>query len=312
MRASYLTEIGGPLQFGELPDPTPADGEVVVDVTHASVNPLDIWITRGAPGNAAANLPWIPGNEGAGIVDGRPVLIRGGGVGVIRQGLFATKAAVPESALVELRDDHDPAIAAALGVAGLTAWNCVHTLGRSGPDDRVLVLGASGGVGSLAVQFAVASGARVWGQTTNAAKADGVTAAGAEHLVVTEADGLASATREFAPTLVIDGLGGTFTPAAVDALEIRGRLVLFGASAGDDIPLSSRGFYRKGLTLYGYTGLIETPESQAALLARLLDQAARGEISVPIELLPLSAAQTAFDRILARQVTGKLVLDTTA
>ena len=70
MHASFITEIGGSLQYGELPDPTPADGEVLVEVTHASVNPLDIWISRGAPGNAAGNLPWIPGNEGAGRLDG--------------------------------------------------------------------------------------------------------------------------------------------------------------------------------------------------------------------------------------------------
>ena len=128
---------------------------------------------------------------------------------------------------------------------------------------------------------------------------------------MSDADGLVAATEELAPTLVIDGLGGTFTPAAVAALEVRGRLVLFGASAGDDIPLSSRGFYRKGLTLYGYTGLIESPAAQADLLGRLLEQVARGEISVPVETLPLSAAQDAFDRILDRRVTGKLVLDTT-
>lgn len=307
MHAAYLTEIGGILQYGELPDPVAGDGEVIVEVTHASVNPLDIWITRGAPGNAAANLPWIPGNEGAGRLDGRPVLVRGAGIGLIRPGVFADRIAVPRSALLEL-GNADPAVAAALGVAGLTAYNCVNTLGRAGADDRVLVLGASGGVATLAVQFAKAAGATVWGQTTSETKVAGIEAAGADRVVVGEADRLVAATRELAPTLVIDGLGGAFTPAAVDALEPRGRIVLYGASASDDIHLSSRAFYRKGLSLIGYTGLIEAPEAQAALLTELLGAVGRGEITIPIELLPLSEAATAFARILDRKVEGKLVL----
>ena len=71
MRAARLHEIGGTLHVDEIDDPVPADGEVVVDIDYASVNPLDIWVTRGAPGVAAANLPWIPGTEGAGHLDGR-------------------------------------------------------------------------------------------------------------------------------------------------------------------------------------------------------------------------------------------------
>ena len=128
--------------------------------------------------------------------------------------------------------------------------------------------------------------------------------------MVTDADGLVAAVSELRPTLVVDGLGGTFTPAAVAALEPHGRLVLFGASAGDDIPLSSRGFYRKGITMLGYTGLLEPPASQAALVTRLLELVRDGRLVVPIEVLPLSSAATAFQRILDRQVEGKLVLDT--
>ena len=310
MRAAVLREIGGTLELAELPDPVPGEGEVVVDVSHASVNPLDIWISRGNPGAAAANLPWIPGTEGAGTYEGRPVLIRGGGHGVVRQGLFASKAAASPEAIVPLPAGVDRAVACAIGVAGVTAWNCVNVLGQSSSEDRVLVLGASGGVGSLIVQLAKATGATVWGQTTSAAKVPAIEALGADRAVVTDADGLAAAVSELRPTLVVDGLGGTFTPAAVAALELHGRLVLFGASAGDDIPLSSRGFYRKGISMFGYTGLLEPPERQAALVTQLLELVRDGRLVVPIEVLPLSSAATAFQRILDRQVEGKLVLDT--
>jgi NADPH:quinone reductase len=310
MRAAILQEIGGDLELAEVPDPVPGDGEVLVDVTHAAVNPLDIWISRGAPGAAAANLPWIPGTEGAGVLDGQPVLVRGGGIGLVRPGLFATKVAAPAAAVVPLPEGTDPAAAASLGVAGITAWNCVHSLGACTAEDRVLVLGASGGVGSLAIQLAAAAGATVWGQTSSQAKANGIEALGADHVVVTEAPGLAAATAELEATLVIDGLGGHYTPAAIETLEPRGRLVLFGVSAGDEISLSGRGLYRKGVALLGYTGLLEPPDRQAEVLGGLLELVRAGALRVPVELVPLADAATVFRRILDRKVEGKLVLDT--
>jgi len=312
MRAAVIHQVGGILQAEELPDPVPAEGEVLVDVTHASVNPLDIWVCGGVPGAAAQNLPWIPGTEAAGLHNGLPVLVRGGGIGVMRRGLYATKAAVPTNCLVELPEGTDPVAAAALGVAGITAWHCVHTRGGCTADDRVLVLGASGGVGSMAVQIAKATGATVWGQTTSAAKAEGVGALGADRVVVAEADALGDAAADLKPTLVIDGLGGTFTTACVDLLENFGRLVLYGASASDDIPLSSRRFYRKGLTLLGYSGLVDSPQRSAEVLTDLLAQVRAGTLRVPTQVLPLSAAAEAHRRILGRQVEGKLVLDTHA
>lgn len=307
-----MHEVGGPLVLEELPDPVPGEGEVLVDITHASVNPLDIWVSRGVPGAAAANLPWIPGTEGAGLHNGLPVLVRGGGMGVMRRGLYCSKVAVSPSALLELPMGSDPVAAAGIGVAGLTAHHCVHTRGECTSASRVVVLGASGGVGSMAVQLAKATGATVWGQTTSKAKADGVRALGADEVVVTEADGLVAAVAALKPTLVIDGLGGAFTTASFDALEPFGRLVLYGASASDDITFSSRGFYRKGLTLAGYTGLLETPAEQSQILGSLLAQVRAGTLRVPAEVLPLAQAGEAHRRILERQVEGKLILDTNA
>ena len=270
MRAAILREIGGRLGIADLPDPTPAAGEVVVDITHASVNPLDIWITRGAPGAAASMLPWIPGTEATGVLDGQPVLVRGGGLGLARHGLFATKVAAPRDAVMALPAGTDPAVAAGLGVAGVTAWNCTHTLGGCSAGDRVLVLGASGGVGSLAVQLAAANGATVWAQTTSSSKVDAVAALGASRVVVADADTLVASTVELAPTLVLDGLGGAFTRAAIEAMQPGGRLVLYGVSAGDDIALSGRGLYRKGISMLGYTGLVLAADQQAATFADLL------------------------------------------
>ena len=96
MRAARLHSIGGTLQLDELPDPQPGPGEHLVDIAYASVNPLDVWITQGSVGAAAANLPWTPGTEASGHVDGRPVLVRGGGLGVVRPGTYCSKIAAPD------------------------------------------------------------------------------------------------------------------------------------------------------------------------------------------------------------------------
>jgi NADPH:quinone reductase len=310
MRAARLHTIGGTLQIDDVADPVAGDGEVVVDIAFASVNPLDIWVTRGAPGAAAANLPWIPGTEATGHHDGAPVLVRGAGLGVLRRGLYCQRAAVPRAAIAALPAGTDLAQAAGLGVAGLTAYQCIHPRAQVTAGDRVLVLGASGGVSALAIQIAKATGATVWGQTTSASKVSFIESLGPDRVVVTDAAGLPAAVAELKPTVVLDPLGGPFTDAASQALEPRGRLVVYGTSVDEMITLNLRGLYRKGIDLKGYSGLIDTPADSAAVLTKLLDQLAAGQLRVPVEIVPLSSAANAHQRILDRQVEGKLILAT--
>ncbi|MEY2554618.1 MAG: NADPH:quinone reductase, partial [Ilumatobacteraceae bacterium] len=193
MRTARLHSIGGTLQLDELPDPQPGSDERLVDIAYASINPLDVWISQGSVGAAAANLPWTPGSEAAGHVDGRPVLVRGGGLGVLRPGLYCSHIAVPDAWLIPIEEGLDLAQVAAMPVAGITAWQALHGRARVQADDRVLVLGASGGVGSMAVQIAKAAGATVWGQTGSEGKIAGIVANGADNVVVTGAEGLEAA-----------------------------------------------------------------------------------------------------------------------
>jgi NADPH2:quinone reductase len=306
VRALLLHEIGGELSVGDIPEPVPADGEVIVEMAYAAVNPLDVWVSRGAPGTAAANLPWIPGTEGTGRVDGRPVLVRGAGFGVIRPGLTRERVAAPAAAVHEVSDSLDLAQLAGIGVAGVTAWQAVHTKANVGPSDRVLVLGASGGVGSVAVQLAAACGATVWAQTTSKAKADRIPA---EHVVVADDTGLVLALDGFEPTVVLDPLGGGYTKAAVEVLAPRGRLVVYGTSADEQVAFNLRTFYRKGLVLAGYSGLIESPADNQATMTTLLASLADGTLRVPVEVVSLRDADDVHRRILARDVEGKLVVD---
>jgi NADPH2:quinone reductase len=310
VRAVRLHELGGRLQVDEIDEPVPADGEVLVDLAFASVNPLDVWITRGGVGAAASNLPWIPGTEATGRIGERAVLVRGAGLGVLRPGLSRERAAVPADAVIDVPAGIDLAAAAALPVAGITAWQAVHAKAHVQADDRVLVLGASGGVGSLAVQLAKETGATVWGQTGREAKAAGIEASGADRAVVASASGLAAAVGELEPTVVLDALGGDFTDAAVEAIAVGGRLVVYGTSSDEVVTLNLRRLYRKGATLLGYSGLVETAAQQRAVLVELFARLADGRLHVPIaDVLPLAQAAAAHERIVEQRVEGKLVLD---
>lgn len=306
MHAARLHEIGGKLQLDEVDPPVAGEGEVIVDLAYASVNPLDIWVTMGSIGAAGANLPWTPGTEASGTLDGAPVLVRGAGLGVLRPGLYRGAAAVPRECAIALPAGVDLEQAAAIGVAGMTAHHAVHRKAAIGSGDRVLVLGASGGVGSVAVQLAKAAGATVWGQTGSAGKAASI---GADHTVVCTSADLADAVAELAPTVVLDGLGGPYTGAAVQALSPNGRLVIYGTSSAEVGELNLRTLYRKGLTVHGYAGLLEDAESQRTTLEELFALLASGAVKVATEVLPLGAAADAHRRLLDRQVTGKLLLD---
>jgi NADPH2:quinone reductase len=310
MRAARLHSIGGTLQLDELPDPVPGAGEKLVDIAYASVNPLDVWITQGSIGAAAQNLPWTPGTEATGHVDGQPVLVRGGGLGVVRPGLYCSRIAVPDAWLLPVPHDIDLAQVAALPVAGITAWQSLHARAQIGPLDRVLVLGASGGVGALAVQLAKIVGAQVWGQTGSPGKVDGIMANGADTVVVTGADGLEGAVESYQPTVILDSLGGPFTDAAIASIENQGRLVVFGTSNNEHVSINLRRLYRKGVSLLGYAGLVDTPEEQRVALETLLAMMSAASVHVPVgAVLSLAQAAEAHARILGRSVEGKIVLD---
>lgn len=309
VNAARLAAHGQPLRIEECQLPEPGDGETVIEVAYAGVNPVDMY---GAMGRVAPDgpVPRTLGGEAAGTVDGRRVLVRGHGLGATRDGLWAQAAVVPEAALIDIPDGVGLAEAAAMGIAGVTAWRTVTELAQAGPGDTVVVLGASGGVGSIIVSLAHSLGATVVGQTGNSGKRDWIAARGADHVVVCGADELAGQITGFGPTVVFDALGDGFTGAAIEALQPLGRLVLFGTSAGltGEIPLQQ--LYRKGLRVYGYAGLIASDEALTAALRASLGALSRGEFSVAIDsVLPLAEADTAFERLRTRSVRGELVLD---
>jgi len=308
IRAARLHEHGKPLVIEAVELPEPGQDEVRVELEFAGVNPIDRYIAHGSVA-ADAPLPRTLGGEAAGSVDGRPVLVAGEALGTARDGLWAGAAVVPSAAVVPLPDGVPTREAAAMGIAGLTAWKVVRELGRVTGEDRVVVLGASGGVGSVIVSLAGAAGATVWGQTGSSEKAELIEQQGAERVVVGGADQLREALSGFEPTVIFDPLGGEFVATALESLAVRGRLVSFGTSAGAEVALNMQTLYRKMISVLGYGGMqIGRDERRQGLQAALAAMAS-GELQVRIDhVLALEQVNLAFERLARRQVQGKLLL----
>ncbi|MGI8881145.1 MAG: quinone oxidoreductase family protein [Jatrophihabitans sp.] len=246
MKAARVHRFGDALQIDDVPEPQPGPGEVSIDIEFVAVNPLDVWVTQGTVAGGSQPLPFIPGIEAVGVVDGRRYVVDASNFGTARDGLYRERAAVPRAALIPVSESADPAQAAAMPVTGRTAWWLVNQVAPVSEADRVIVLGASGGVGSLVVQLAKGRGAVVWGQTSSQEKVESITEAGADRAVVANADNLAVQLAELAPTIAFDALGGRFTRVLVGALGMGGRIVLVATSSDPEATLDLRTLYRKG------------------------------------------------------------------
>lgn len=311
MRAAQLDTFGAPLEVREVPPPRAGVDEVVIRLTHAAVNPLDLRLCAGGAGKV--DLPFVPGCDGVGEVDGSAVVVYGNGIGLRRPGTYAEAVAAHPVSVVRVPAGVDPLDAAGIGLAGVTAWGVVHATAALAEDDRLLVLGASGGVGTLVVQLARARGARVWAHVSTAADAADLEARGAHRAVVTDAAGLREASRELKPTVVVDALGGAFAADAVHALTPGGRLVVYGTSAG---PLAEVDFglvYRKALTIRGHAALATADHEVRLALRGCLELVAEGVLRPRIDrVASLGEVNELHAALAGRTVTGKLVLDLTA
>jgi len=309
VRAVRLHRFGTPLRLDEIDDPVPSEGESVLDVRFAGVNPVDVWLTNGDVAGGRQRLPFVPGTEATGLVDGQPVLVHGAGVGVSRDGLYAERAAVPQAAVRPLPDGTGLAEAAALGVPGSTAWLIVHDVARLTGEDRALVLGATGGVGSLVVQLARRAGCVVWGQTSSPDKLDFLRGFAPDGAVVASSDQLPAAVADLSPTVVFDALGGGFTDAAIAAVRPGGRVVLYGTSAGPTGTLDLRAMYKKGVDLRAYSATFTPDERIREATEAVLRDLAEGTLRPFVDtVLPLEDAEEAHRRLRAREIRGKLLL----
>jgi NADPH2:quinone reductase len=295
VRGALIGELGKPPAVGELDEP----GAGAVEMVAVSLNPLDLNIANGRFYGGHPDVPYVPGCEGVGRKDGRLVYVFGGGLGVSRNGTLAERVDVPDGASFELPDGVDAGLASACGIAGVAAWTPITRVAEAQDGDRVLVLGATGTVGLVAVQAAKVRGAaRVVAAGRNREKLARARELGADEVVELEGDGLAERLREACggdgPSVVIDPLWGAPVAAAAVAAAPGARLVNIGQSAGPEATFTSADVRSKELRLLGHTNFRMSADDRRDAQLELLAEVQAGRIVLDVERFPLDRVAEAW------------------
>jgi NADPH2:quinone reductase len=291
MRAAVLESYDSPPRAGDFEEP--AEG-TVVEVTVAGINPIDLYTAAGKLPSKPA-LPSVAGREGVGTVGGRRVYFD---APVAPFGSIAERAQVDPDALIEVPDGVEDGLAVSFGIAGLAAWLGLDWRGGLQSGETVLVLGASGVVGQIAVQAAKLLGAaRV---VAAARSTQELEALGADAVVDLGADErLADRFREAAAGdlhLVIDPLWGPPAMAALEAMAEGGRLVQIGNSAGISTDVTARSIRTGVKSILGHTNFSAPQDAKTDAFQRMCRHAADGELSVPVETVTLEDVEHAWER----------------
>jgi zinc-binding alcohol dehydrogenase/oxidoreductase len=331
MNAVVLRELGGPetLAVDEMPDPQPGPGEAVVRIRAAALNHRDAWIRQGQ--YAGIRLPIILGSDGAGEVVAVGEGVNGARVGqavVINPSLDwgpSERSQGPKYRILGLPDhgtcaelvkvpaenlSPKPASlsweqAAAIPLAGLTAYRAVVTRACVERGDTVLVTGIGGGAATFALLIARHLGARVLVTSGSDAKLERARALGAEGGVNYRTDGWGKTLQamcEGGPDVIIDSAGRDAFPTLIDILKPGGRLVTFGSTTGSASTVEIRRIFWKQISVLGTT--MGSPREFGAMLA-LFDG---GPAPIVDRVFPMAAACDAHRRMDQGDQFGKIVL----
>ena len=319
MRAAVLHTPGEPPSFGTHPDPVPAEGETLVRVTAAPVVPLDLLCATGTSYFGRPAVPYVPGVQGVGVVERSAALGAGTRVWFATSagmapgdGALAEFCAVPDADLVPLTAPVPDPVVASLGLSAVAAWMALTWRAALRPGERVLVLGAGGAVGQVAVGAARLLGAeRVVGVCRSPGAADRARRAGADAVVALsgDVDALAAAMVEVAGgpvDVVVDPVFGPAATAASRALAPGGRLVNLGGASGDAAEFSSAVLRGRSASILGYTNNALTPAQRAGAVEAVVDRARSGALAVDHEVLPLAQVAEGWRRTAA--ATGRRVV----
>ncbi|MBA4135825.1 MAG: alcohol dehydrogenase [Opitutus sp.] len=329
MKAAQLVGLKQPVALSDVPAPVAGPGQAVVQLKAAALNHRDVWIQQGLyPGIA---LPITPGSDGAGVVTavgsaadaawvGREVIInpsldwgadpRAQGpkfriLGMPDAGTFAEQIGVPAANLAPKPAHLSWEEAAALPLAGLTAWRALFTRAQLKAGERVLVTGTGGGAALFALQFAVAAGAQVWVTSSSPdkilrAKALGALG-GANYREADWSEQLAKAAGAF--DVIVDSAGGEGFLKLIDLTAPGGRIVFFGATAGNPKLFEMRKCFFRQINVLGTT--MGSPVDFAGMTQLV---AARKLRPVVDTAFPLTDAEQAFRHMEAAAQFGKIVL----
>lgn len=321
MLAAVLETPGEAPVVREHPDPVDRPGHTLVTVTAAPIVPLDQLVASGTSYFGRPATPYVPGTQGVGVVARSDVLPAGTRVffattaGIVPgDGSLAEQCQVPDDAVVPLDAEVPDAAAAALGLSAVAAWMVLTDRARLQPGERVLVLGAGGAVGQVAVAAAKVLGAgRVVAVCRSAEAQERARSAGADVVVPLsgDADELTERFREAcggSVDVVVDPVFGAAATAASRLLAPRGRLVNLGGASGDVAEFSSAVLRSRTAEVLGYTNATLTTAQRRAALEAVFGHAAHGRLAVAAEQLPLSGITEAWERQAAGRATARLVL----
>jgi putative PIG3 family NAD(P)H quinone oxidoreductase len=327
MRAVTVSEPGGPdvLTLTDQPDPEPGTGEVVIDVAATAVNRADLLQRQGfyPPPPGASEViglecsgtvsavgpeagPWQVGDEVC-------ALLAGGG--------YATRVCVPAGQVMPLPDGVDLVTAAALPEVACTVWSNVFMVAALQPDERLLVHGGAGGIGTFAIQLASSLGAQVLTTAGSAEKLAFCSELGADVAINYREDDFVSSVREatdgHGADVILDNMGASYLGRNVEALATEGRLVIIGMQGGTKGELDiSRLLRKRGAVIA--TALRSRPTAEkssicAAVAEHVWPLVADGRIRPIVHAtLPLSAAGDAHALMEAGENVGKILLTTDA
>lgn len=324
MKVAAIRSHGGPeaLVIEDWARPEPAADEMLIRVEACGLNYLDVFVRRGMPG-VKIDLPRIGGGDVAGKVAavgtgvdpawvGRSVVLNpklptGGVLGEHMNGGLCEFMTIPKAQVLARPDGLDAITAAAIPITFGTAHRMLVTRAALQPGETMLVLGASGGVGTACVQLARHLGATVIASTSSPQKAERLRTLGAHHVLDGSEDSLASAvwglTGKRGVDLVVNYTGGETWGDCLRATRKGGRLLTCGATAGHECVIDMRFVWVRELTILGSTGYRHDD------IAAMLSKVAEGALQPLIDkVLPLEQTAEGMQMLEDRRVTGKIVV----
>ncbi|MEJ8810930.1 zinc-binding alcohol dehydrogenase family protein [Variovorax ureilyticus] len=310
MKAVRVHAFDAPPVIEEVTQPVLRPGRTLVRMEAATVGHIDRTVWRGSFLKHPP-FPYTPGVEAAGVVvasavyaSGQRVWLRGSGLGTLFDGTWCELIDAPDEALGLLPDGVPAAIGAAFFSPSTSAWVALHDVARLSAAESVLVTGATGAVGSLAVQLALDAGADVTALVADAAQAARMPS-GAKVLVLGNEPG--SSMDSISADLLVDTVGGGVLAAALARVKPGGRAVLVGYTAGNTLTLDIAHFLQRDVSLLPLNMFRREPAGRAAapdLLARLAD----GRLKLDVQPFALESAAQAMDWISQRGHRGRAVL----
>lgn len=309
MRAARIHSWGTSPRIDEIDRPVPGEGEVLVRMQAAGLSHLDLTVATGTFG-LKPPLPYVGGIEGSGVVvegagppPGTQVLLRGGGLGLLRNGTWSEYVTAPAKALTALTSPLDPAVAATFFQPLSTAYVALHDVARIGPDDHVVVVGAAGAVGSQVVQQALRAGAEVTAVVRRPDQAARVRGGVPVVLLGDDAAG-ARLTAERPASVLVDTIGGSALAARVRWVRPGGRAVLIGYLAGTSVELDLPSWLLDDVALLP-VNMIRSEGRARAVSGELMALLAAGDLVLDVETFALDDAPEGLARLAAGQVYGR-------